>query len=146
MMQLEYEVSYDKHYQDYEYSFMLVRKDSVKGGLETWMNRQTPSFVADNVSGVVGMTVIGGRMDYNVVLIDENGNQDEKGHSLPIITIEPQALDIFPFELIEGQRVDFDQPNSAVISQELSKRLFQDKSPIGRRFTNRATEYTICGV
>ncbi|MCW5911656.1 MAG: ABC transporter permease [Cyclobacteriaceae bacterium] len=61
---------------------------------------------------------------------------------------EPEFFDIFNFPLVSGKRDNMlTEPNTALVSERIAKKYFDDESPLGKtfRFDNRI-DFTITGV
>lgn len=71
---------------------------------------------------------------------------EEIDEEAAVLWVDPSFLDIFDFELIEGDpRTALSDPNSIVLSEKLAKAFFRDASPLGKRI-NCGSDFVHCVV
>ena len=80
-----------------------------------------------------------------LITLDQN---DVRKFSEQISFAEPEFFEIFNFPLIEGSRTNaLGEPNTAVISEKISKKYFANESPLNKTFRlNNALDFKIVGV
>ncbi len=64
---------------------------------------------------------------------------------------DPDYLNIFKFEMIDGDKSEFGAPNTILINQEVARKFFPSKNPVGESMILRNTngfedEFTVGGV
>ena len=85
-------------------------------------------------------------LDDRLVTVEANGEENKFKEN--VMFVEPEFFDIFNFPLLYGKRVNLlSEPNTAIISQRISKKYFGDESPIDKTFRfNGQIEFKITGV
>ena len=82
----------------------------------------------DNVSGIEAATRLK-RSEGSV-------SHDNEGYRTQGLYAEPQFFDLFGFSLKQGRASEgLTSPFTAVITEDLARRLYGDQSPMGKRFT-----------
>jgi len=73
--------------------------------------------------------------------------QDKMFFERRIIYAEPELFDVFALHFIWGAPADaLNRPNTAVLTQGVSRRYFNEKNPLGEKLTIDGTDYEVTGV
>lgn len=128
LVYLNYELSYDK--------WDPALKNVYKIGLQSEgdIMRGTPAPLADfltqNYPNVEAATAImGGDNDYEALLVAGDKKIYQKG----LVFVDSSFLRVFPYKLVMGNAATaLNAPSAAVISEDLSQKLFGSANPIGK--------------
>lgn len=77
--------------------------------------------------------------------------EGEDIYTSQISYVDPEFLDIFTFDVVEGKSNPLDDHGSALISRTMASRLFGDEHPVGKSFSvfndnNKEFTFTVGGV
>ncbi|MGV8878066.1 MAG: ABC transporter permease [Sphingobacteriaceae bacterium] len=127
LLYLNYELSYDK------WNPELSKAHRVSMVSNGDILPQTPAplanFLADQVKEISAATSIQPYDDYEV-LLDAGG---KKIYQKGMVEVDSSFLQVFPYHLLVGNpNTALNSPNSVVISQNLSDKLFGSNNPIGQ--------------
>jgi putative ABC transport system permease protein len=126
LLYLNYELSYDK----WNPALKNVARVSLiaKGNISPQTPAPLASFLKQYYPGIEAATAIQPAGDYEV-LLEANG---KKIYQKGVVTVDSSFLKVFPYKLLEGNAANaLDQPNAAIISENLSHKLFGDIDPLG---------------
>jgi putative ABC transport system permease protein len=156
---ISYELSFDSFHTQSKNIYRVVRVtsglDYTNGGLEyrTGVFSALPPEIKKSIPGlqnVTSMMYVYGQK----VSIPSKDNTIEKSFTLDdgVVFTEPSFFEVFDFGASaikwiygEGKQV-LDKPYSAVITEEISHKLFQDQDPVGQDIFLFDTKFTIGGV
>ncbi|MCP9201270.1 ABC transporter permease [Gramella sp. GC03-9] len=127
---LNYELSYDTWSPELEKVYRVSMKQ--KEDLFEATPAPLASFLAENYPKVEVATSLQGAGDYEVPISAGNETLYHNGFT----SSDSLFLKVFPYKLEQGDRnTALNNPNSAIISTELAKKLFGNKDPMGRTVT-----------
>ena len=100
-MQIRYELTYDRGYNDQESIYALCTQDIIKGTLQGHNNRALPILVKDQVAEIEALSVYG---TLNVSRVHKVGeNSDESQQFIEVVnTCDEDFADIFELEFTAG--------------------------------------------
>ncbi|HKH62669.1 MAG TPA: ABC transporter permease, partial [Flavitalea sp.] len=142
LLYLNYELSYDKWNPHLGNVFRISLK-SESGTLP-----QTPAplaaFLAQNYSAAEAATSIQPADDYELMISTEQKKLYQKG----VVIVDSLFMRVFPYKLIKGNaNTALNQPNAAIISEELSQKLFGTTNPLGKTLkVHNSMEGIVTGV
>jgi len=142
LLYLNYEMSYDK------WSPELKKVYKVSLQKEADILRGTPaplsSFLTQNYPAAEAGTSIMQAGDFEYLLAANGKKIYQKG----VVTVDSTFLKVFPYKLVEGNAANaLDQPNAAILSEELSDKLFGNTNPMGKTIkVYNANDYVVTGV
>jgi len=149
------ELSFDKHIQDHNvlYRAVIEYKNDPSGGdvKASWFAPPFAEAVKKDFPEVVqtARTIHGENFGAGSNNIREQGNP-RNSFEKDLIFADPELLELFRMEMIYGDLVTaLDKPQSMVLTQSVSKKLFPNENPIGKVvFLNDETDnpYSIEGV
>lgn len=127
LLYLNYELSYDK------WSPELKKVYRVSIQLKAEVQERTPAplgaLLARKFPNAEAATTIQPDADFEI-LLDAN---NKKIYQNNIVTVDSNFLKVFPYKLLEGNAATaLNKPNAAVLTEELSQRLFGDNNPVGK--------------
>jgi len=146
---LQGEIRYDRHWSDNDRVYRIWTEYAVDGKVEHLA--MTPYILTDqlksNFEGIeeASMLFFTDPSDINdMSSLMYNGEVYE----IPNITLGNEDLfNIFDYPLLEGDReTALLEPNSMVITTEVSKQIFGDEPALGKKLRTIVREYTITGV
>ena len=87
-----------------------------------------------------------GGLELEKVLYNVDGTV--RTYDIPQVETDSSFPDVFSIEIIDGSLEDYTVKNAVLISENHSKAIFGDRSPVGERLTTEfyINEYTIVGV
>ena len=145
-MQIRYELSYNKHYDDHEQIYLLA--ESRRGEFEVGL----PLPTAVMYRGLPSVEKIGwtngnssGYETKAEYVIDGN----EQSAKCMRARCDSEFFGVFGFQILQGDLSSFNNEDVVVISDKYAKQLFGDKSPIGENVSIEYPErkdYTIVAV
>ena len=142
LLYLNYELSYDK----WNPELKKVYKVSMKQSEDILNTTPAPlaSFLAQKYPDIEAATSIMPDGDFEILL----SANDKKIYQKDIVTVDASFLKVFPYKLIRGDvSTALNEPKAAILSEELSHRLFGDADPIGKTIrVYNATDCIITGV
>ena len=141
LLYLNYELSYDKWSPELE----KVYRIGLENQGDVQYNTQAPlaSFLSEKNPEITAATAIQESGDYEALL----STSEKKIYQDGFIAVDTNFLKVFPLELIQGSKNVLEQPNAAMISQSLSKKLFGDTDPLGKTIKlYNAFETVVTGV
>ena len=127
-MQIRYELSYNKHYDDYEQIYLLG--ENRRGGFRIGLPLPTAIMYRDLPSvekiGWTGIDASG--YETKVEYVIDGNAQSAK---CMLARCDNEFFGIFGFPILQGDLSSFNNEDGVVISDKYAKQLFGDKSPIG---------------
>ncbi|MEM9326956.1 MAG: FtsX-like permease family protein [Bacteroidota bacterium] len=149
---IQFQQSFDRHYEASDRIFRVVNRWSEEGGLGHWTNVHGPlkEVLEDNIPDMelVARAVIwpwGDAGENNFRPLEANYNDFQTG----FMYADPELLEILEIPMIYGGRDALDQPNTIVISQSVAEQYYPGIDPVGRQviLNDRPTStFTISGV
>ena len=149
MIQLNYDYSFDKCHKDYDKIFRI--EVSLPMFAQTNVPR-VPRMIADAffessphivVGALSTQTSAGGQVFFHVET--ETGAKNffrEKS-----VTVSPEFLDVFTFNLVEGSADGYISPENIIIPLSLKRKIFGNEAAVGRQFfLNDGTSRTVLAV
>ncbi len=135
-----YELSYDKFQSNYDQIYRVVQADIYPDGIKYGMGVPHPLGVA--IREDIPEVAVIARTHYvsgdQVNVRDENGNLSKFNIDKGIAYTDPEVLDVFDFQVIQGNgKSILKEPNMAIVSEKIAKLLFGDlaySQVIGKQF------------
>ena len=148
----DYHVSFDNYHQNRERIFRLVSSADGQGGERdhtTGVPVPLPDAVRNDFPDIEKVAFTSNKYGGTLVAIDLDTNlpryfEEEDG----IAYVEQEYLDIFDITWLEGnEKTALTEPNSIILSQELAKKYFPDKSALNQTIKiDKEYEMTVTGV
>ncbi|WP_125719004.1 ABC transporter permease [Flavobacterium ustbae] len=136
------EHSYDQWNPGKENTYMVLNKIGSTG--DTWATSSIPfgETCKASIPEIEKICFFNTWYDEEVVKY-----QDKKLIPKKIMVSDENFFDFFPFEILKGAKTNIlKEKNSAAISEEQAKLLFNDKDPIGKSITYGSSNYTVKSV
>lgn len=127
LLYLNYELSYDRWHPDLE----RIAKVSLKEKEDVLNSTQAPlaALLRNKVSVVESATNFSRDADFETPISSADKRIVQKG----TIAADSLFFRVFPYEIIAGERKEpLNKPNTVVISENISKKLFGSEDPIGK--------------
>ena len=137
LIQLNYELGFDKYYPKWEniYRFTFhysgVEKDGSGANTSTMFTRNMIDAIIESYPQIESGTLLAFYTSSDVYAQIDKG-QERQGMKLPITICYPEITDVFGFEMIEGTLDCLKRPENILIPQSMAKRLFGKESAIGK--------------
>ncbi|MDN5284664.1 MAG: FtsX-like permease family protein [Mucilaginibacter sp.] len=142
LLYLNYELSYDK----WNPELKKIYKVSIQKNTDILERTPAPlgALLAQKFPNAEAATSIQSDADFEL-LLDAN---NKKIYQKDIVTVDSSFLKVFPYKLISGDAATaLNQPNAAILTEELSRKLFGDTDPMGKTIkVYNAIECVITGV
>jgi putative ABC transport system permease protein len=143
MLWINYEMSFDRFYQNEDRIYQAWNRYSQNGNISAWENTPTPmaKAIKEDYSEVEHTT----RLDFLPPLLFSSG---EKKISARGNIVDSNFLQVFNFTLLKGNPATvLNGAYSIAITERLATRLFGDENPIGKivRIDNR-DNFTVTGL
>ncbi|HCO68919.1 MAG TPA: multidrug ABC transporter substrate-binding protein, partial [Dysgonomonas sp.] len=144
MMQVNFDYNFNKTIDGHESIYRIEILNSKKGHIQATMPRPMADIIFRS-----SPHILAGGMEHTVskeifFSIDKPGNKDiykEMSHG-----VASDYTDVFPFEMVEGDRHVLQNPEYVLIPQSLSEKLFGNESPIGQRLEKEQGSWVVGGV
>ena len=140
---IRYEFSYDRFHKNAQniYRVLVDTRETYKGKSQVAV---TPGPLAttmvDEFPEVLNATRVSARSE----VIKYNGNTFAENR---VYFADPAFLEIFHFPLLSGNDKNaLVEPNSLLISRDMSKKYFRSQNPVGKTIQVSKRDYTITGV
>lgn len=93
-------------------------------------------------------TAMVSRRNSSLITITEKGTAPVKFKEEHIRAYaEPELFDIFDFPLLQGSRADFQQPNTALLTEKMARKYYGTTDVLGKTFRlNNQTDFRVVGV
>ncbi|MCE7864084.1 MAG: cell division protein FtsX [Bacteroidetes bacterium CHB5] len=142
---IQEDLSYDTHHHNYPYIGRLLTIDNGEGVSSKLVGVTPPPLGAAAVAElpeVLNSARLSGGSRQDISYQDKSLKCDAYFRS------ESSLFEIFDFKIVDGQVTGMlDEPNSAVITQTLARRIFGDENPVGKTIRlNQNTELHITAV
>ena len=140
---VEEEVSYDNHFPNKEHIYMSKSRQTHDGG--TYVFEANPGPLAPAIKAELPGIKYAARVNWPMPLLFNVG---EKNLYQTGFYADPDFLDIFSLEFIEGSRGSaMNNLNDIVLTQNAAERLFGNEKAIGKQVRiNNEEGYTVAGV
>lgn len=128
MMQVRHDLTFDSCYEEAENIFRLDIVIDGKG--QAIICRPMARLFAGSSPAIAAGCITQNGYDSALWQIEKDG--DMRGHYLQKCNVSPGILDVFSFNMTEGDRSALKAPGSAVIPESLAETLFGDRPATGR--------------
>ena len=142
LLYLNYQLSYDK----WSPGLSKVYKVSMQAKSDILERTPAPlgALLASKFPDAEAATSIQPGGDFEI-LLDAN---NKKIYQKDVVTVDSSFLKVFPYKLVRGDAATaLNQPNAAILTEDVSRKLFGDDDPIGKTIKiYNAVQCTITGV
>ena len=144
-MQIRYELTYDRGYNDQESIYALCTQDTTTGIYSMAYNRAIPIVVKGQVAEIEALSVYDNLPTSRVYTVSDSGGKLEQFIE-EIYTCDEDFVDIFYLNFIMGDPRALSDPASAIISDQFAQRAFGNESPLGKQIECGDERFTISAV
>ncbi|TRX56307.1 FtsX-like permease family protein [Fulvivirga sp. M361] len=137
------ELSYDKHYANYNRIAGVLQHNTVDGTIETWSSQsfQLGPELRSNYGNYFEHVVMSSFPVSSIL------SHDEKTFVATGDFMEPEAPELLSLEMLHGTRDGLQDPTSILLSSSTAKKFFGDNDPIGEMLKiDNITDLKITGV
>lgn len=143
MLYLQNDLSYDKHYKDYDQIYRIGTLYNVEdkedrfalsqAGIAPLLKEEYPEIESYTRMGETGRVLI--------------NYQDEKFFEERIMHADSGYFNVFTHNFINGNpEKALKQPNSIVLTESLAKRFFADEDPMGKQLKTASNDFQVTGI
>lgn len=144
-MQIRYDITYDRHNENYDSIYQLTIKDTTKESLSTMINRQLPIKIKESSPYIEFLTVVNIAGDCRLTILGES----EKENNViiqDIVKCEEYITDIFSFNFIDGDKSALKDKYNLIVSEKFVKRWYGNSSAFGKKILWNNTMMTIAAT
>jgi putative ABC transport system permease protein len=122
------ELSFNKHYDNYDKIAAVLQHNTVNGETDTWGSQsyQLGSALKTNYSNYFDH-IVTSSFPYNSILA-----LDDKAFNVTGCYMDEQAPELLSLPMLEGTRTSFDNATTILISSSVAKRFFAESEAIGK--------------
>ena len=142
MVQVKWDITYDKNFKGHEQVFRMENNWIDKGLFSTNISRpfiETARDASPNIEAVGTISNQGDQIFYR------EGDK-ESAIKIPAVLVDSTMFSVFPFEWVEGSAKDFTVPGNAVLNETFAKMIFGEESAIGKTLQTGDIASRIIGV
>lgn len=142
-IQVRYDLGFDNFYKDQDCLFRLeLTGNDEDKSMYYYLSRPMGNLLKSSSPDIVMGTSLG---------IDKNFMIGPKGHPhhpilSSLLSIDKEGLELFEFDIIEGDTSTFEMPGNILVSESLAKALSPEESILGKDFSSTTNDYTVIGV
>ena len=133
---------YDAFHKNHDRIYRLSLEVTAGGNTDHYATTGLPpgQYLYENLSGISAYANL--KFHNSVVHVNKEVYKEQNFYSA-----NPEALDVFSFELLEGDRnTCFSNPNSILLSRTLAEKYFKNTEIIGKQITVGEDQYFITGI
>ncbi len=136
LLYVSHELSYDRYHEKSDDIYRLCQE------VHPYQAPGTAQYLADNLPEIKSFARILPRDNILVKVDNEMFKEDM------VAWVDAELFDIFSFEFVMGSAANsFQQPGTAVLTEESARKYFGDENPIGKMFkVSSEYDYTVVGV
>ena len=142
IVQVKWDVTYNKNFEGHEQVFRLENNWIDQGLFSTHISRpfiETARDASPNIEAVGTISNQGEQIFYR------EGDK-ESAITIPAVLVDSAMFSVFPFEWVEGSAKDFTVPGNAVLNETFAKMIFGEESAIGKTLHTGDISSRIIGV
>lgn len=148
-LMINFLISYDDYHANRDRIYRVVTSSSYQGKVSygTGVPAVFPDAFEKEISGLENVLFISGGHD-NTIIIEENGEKRIFEESQGMAFTNSNYFNFFDRKIISGDRsAPLNEPNKAILSESMAKKLFGDENPIGKSFSlDMRHEMTVAAV
>ncbi len=141
-MQIRYDVTYDRHNENFDSIYQLVFKNVNNERVDEIFDRPVIAKIKDNTSTIEHISILSRKENDRLTLLGKN----KLNITQYIFTCDEDITNVFTFEFIEGNKLALQDPTNLIVSDKFAKQWYGDKSPIGEMVSSGNVVYTIAAV
>jgi len=141
---LKFELSFDRFHENGNRIFRLVERQFFEGQKETNLGQSTP-WMGETLAEYPEVSSAVNFINMGTIWI----RHQEEIFKIPrVLIVDPDVFKVFSFKLLQGDpQTAFLEPNTVVITEDTSRRLFKDADPLGKILKGPDSKiYKITGV
>jgi len=148
MIQLNYDVNFDKCHKDYDKIFrMELLVPNISTERVPIISRPLVDIFAGSSPQIVACALVNGWGSETSFHVENEGNEGEiVVFKESAISVTPEYTDVFTFDIVEGDRDALKTPDNILIPLSLSRKLFGNEPAVGRRLVYDSGSKTVGAV
>lgn len=131
MMQVNYDYTFDCFHQDADDIYRLDLLNGTKGDSQAVICRPFARAFTESSPLIKEGCLLSAWNGNHFFYVEEGGQRTSYKEDMWIVT--SGILNVFSFEMIEGDEHSLDEPNSVVLPESMAKKLFGDESAMGKQ-------------
>lgn len=137
------ELSYDQFHADHEQLYRVYATDTTRDVKQGAIAPDLAGIILSDIPAVESIVRMVGARGKSLLTVD-----DRRIYSDKVLFSDANFFEMLDFKLVEGAaQLILSQPYQAVITTDLSEKLFGDENPIGKTITlNKERELTVTGI
>ena len=143
MVQVKWDVTYDKNFEGHEQVFRVENNWMDEGNFDTNICRPIIELIrtaSPNLEAVGTLHGTGQQIFY------KEGDK-ESAITIPSVQVDSAMLSVFPFEWVEGSAKEFTTKGTAILDEAFAKLIFSEESAVGKLLLDGdGVQYRIVGV
>lgn len=135
---IRFEYSFDTHHKDSDRIYRIVRETIRTGdaGYDPGVPYPLPEAVRNDFPEIKDLTIVDSNYETPVLSVEETDGSTRKIKEEYTAFVQTDYFNLFTYDWLAGTReVALERPNTAVISQSLAQKLFENENPVGRNLT-----------
>jgi len=142
MIQLNYDLSFDKFHKDYDKIFRVELSQPTH--MSVYVSRPIAERFFESSPHILAGVLLNPDME-NVVFHVEKENE-RNSFEEKVEAISPDFSDVFTFDFVEGSDDALKTPENAIIPLSLSRKFFGNESAIGKQLISQSRTFTVGAV
>ncbi|MDR0815683.1 MAG: ABC transporter permease [Bacteroidales bacterium] len=142
LMQVDYDLSFDKCHKDYDH---IYRVERVGDGSKLAILPRPAAEILFQSPHVVAGAIIGPFYMESSVTVTKN-DTDEQIYKEMVLMVEPSFPKVIHFDMLEGSDAALEEPDKVLISRRIGQKFFGTESPVGKQIEVWGGARTIGGV
>ena len=136
MMQVNYDYTFDRSLRDADAIFRL---DVVQGteGSQAIINRPFARAFVESSPHIKEGCLLSGWVGNRFFYVEQGGQRTS--YKEDVWGATPGVLNVFHFDMLEGNERSLDEPNSVVLPESMAKKIFGDEPAIGKQLISANT-------
>jgi len=132
MIQLNYDLNFDKFHKDYDKIFRVERFYQTEANV--LFNRPTADIIFESSPHVVASAVTSAWEGIAPFFVEKDGKRDY--YEEKSLVVLPSFFDVFTFDFVEGSNNGYIAPKNVFIPLSLSRKLFGNESAVGKQIVH----------
>jgi putative ABC transport system permease protein len=144
MMQVDYDRNFDRFHKNADRIFRIESYDSERGFLSILCRPYAEAFFRS--SPYIEAGTITNRFGEGSFFFSTESRGEKHFFQENTIVVTPSFVDVFAFDMLEGNEHALDEPEKVLIPQSMAYKLFGIESAVNKILAGRDKSYTVGGV
>jgi len=144
MIQLDYDLGFDKFHEDYDKIFRLEITDNDK--TMAVLPRPFAELFLESSPHIVAGTFTHPFVSIHILRFREENGDMQYFYREPILSVSPEYTDVFTFDILEGSKDALKTPDNMIIPLSLSHKYFGNEPAVGKQLIYGRANLTVGAV